>query len=81
VPGAGQINGPGYSVVVPVQVYWTGESWSRVVWREFPNREAAERHLAANTDQMVKRAAKQFGAEAKHHQEQEVQRAIEESQS
>jgi len=30
---------------------------------------------------MVKRAAKQFGAEAKHHQEQEVQRAIEESQS
>jgi hypothetical protein len=62
VPGAGRVDGPGYSVVVPIQIFWCGDSWSRVVCREFLNREEAEKHLAANLDLMIKRAEKQFGS-------------------
>ena len=60
VPGAGRIDGPGYSVVVPVQVFWCGSSWSQSVCQEFLSREEAEKHLAANLDLMIKRAKKQF---------------------
>jgi hypothetical protein len=53
LPDAGQISGPNYSVVVPVDVFWTGESWSRTVWREFSSREKAEKYLAANIDRIM----------------------------
>jgi len=64
VPGAGRIDGPSYSVTVPVDVFWTGGSWSRTVFREFPSSEKAEKHVAENMGLMVKRAAKQFGVAA-----------------
>jgi hypothetical protein len=37
----------------PIYVFWTGESWSRTVWREFPSREMAENHLAAHIKQIM----------------------------
>jgi hypothetical protein len=61
VPGAGRIDGPGHSVAVPVPIFWCGDSWNRVVCREFPTREEAETHLDANLELMMKRAKKQFG--------------------
>ncbi len=60
VPGAGRFNGPGWSVVIPSQVYWSGDSWSQTVCREFSRREEAEDHLAANLDLLTKRFKKQF---------------------
>ena len=61
VPGAGRIEGPNYSMVVPVQIFWCGDSWNQVVCQEFSSREEAERHLASNLNLMIKRANKQFG--------------------
>ena len=61
VPGAGRIDGRGYSMVLPVDVFWTGESWNRTVFREFRNRKSAQAHLEKNMARMIARAEKQFG--------------------
>ena len=62
VPGKGKIDGPGYSLVIPILVFWCGDSWCESVCLEFSSREDAEAHLAANLDPMLKRAKKQFSA-------------------
>jgi hypothetical protein len=61
VPGEGKIDGPNYSVNIPVQIFWCGSDWSLTVFQEFMTREEAEKHLAEKLPLMIKRARKQYG--------------------